>query len=166
MNITHVIRAEEHLANTLKQLLVFDALQWSPPAFAHVPLVLAADRTKLSKRHGATSVGQFAESGILPEALFAYLMKAGDRKVLPSTQSIIYEFGLDKIGRKGAIFDEQQLVALNRRFLENMDTWRFKKYVADVEEKIDEQNFTTLQNETIITQSVKNEKPWKHDTKI
>jgi len=77
MDITHVIRGEEHLSNTPKQLLVYNALGWEPPQFAHLPMILAPDRSKLSKRHGATAVEEYMAQGILPEALTNYLLLLG-----------------------------------------------------------------------------------------
>jgi len=77
MKITHVIRAEEHLSNTPKQILIFNALDFPLPTFAHISLILAPDRTKLSKRHGATSLGQFRDMGILSEAMFNFLALLG-----------------------------------------------------------------------------------------
>lgn len=77
MGMTHVLRAEEHLSNTPKQLLVYEALGWEPPKFGHMPMILAMDRSKLSKRHGATSVEEFRSQGYLPEAIINYLTLLG-----------------------------------------------------------------------------------------
>jgi glutamyl/glutaminyl-tRNA synthetase len=77
MNITHVIRGEDHLSNTPRQIMVYQAFGWEPPVFAHHPLILGPDRTPLSKRHGATAVSQYRDEGFLPEALLNYLVLLG-----------------------------------------------------------------------------------------
>lgn len=77
MQITHVVRAEEHLSNTLRQLLILEAMHAKPPTYAHCSLILGTDRSKLSKRHGATSVQQFSDQGYVPEAMMNYLANLG-----------------------------------------------------------------------------------------
>ncbi len=106
MKITHVIRAEEHLANTPKQLLLYAALGLTPPQFAHVSMILSPDRSKLSKRHGATSVQEFAGSGYLPQALLNYLVLLGwspgtDLDVL-SREEMIAQFDLKRMSKSAA----------------------------------------------------------------
>ena len=115
MEITHVIRAEEHLANTPRQLMLYDAFGWTPPVFAHVPLILNTDRTKMSKREGeaAVAVGDWRRAGYVPEALLAYLGLLGfhpgdDREVLPRDE-MMAAFSLDRVGRSGSIFDAAKL---------------------------------------------------------
>ncbi|MEW6574224.1 MAG: glutamate--tRNA ligase [Bacillota bacterium] len=121
MAITHVIRAEEHLSNTPKQILVFQALGYHLPSFAHVPMILAPDRAKLSKRHGATGVEEFRGQGYLPEALFNYLAllgwSPGDERELLSSDEIVREFSLDAVSKHAAIYDVQKLTWLNSQYI-------------------------------------------------
>jgi len=117
MEITHVIRADDHLSNTMRQLLVAEALHVEPPAFAHVPLVVGHDRSKLSKREGATSVAEFREAGYLPEALVNYLALLGwsspDAKELLSRDDLVERFSLERISASAAAFDEDKLDWVN-----------------------------------------------------
>jgi nondiscriminating glutamyl-tRNA synthetase len=123
MKITHVIRGEDHLSNTAIQLLLYRALGFYPPEFAHHSLILGKDRTKLSKRHGSVSVREFREKGILPDALLNYLALLGssleDGKEIASIQEIIEMFSLDRAGKSGAIFDENKLRWLNAIYIRN-----------------------------------------------
>lgn len=117
MEVSHVIRGEDHLSNTASQLLLYRSLGFTPPVFAHHALVLGMDHTKLSKRHGATSVGAFRRRGILPEALFNYLALMGSSfeggREIASAKEIIEGFSLDRTGKGGAVFDEEKLLWLN-----------------------------------------------------
>jgi glutamyl-tRNA synthetase len=124
MRITHVIRADEHLNNTPKQILIYDALGYPLPVFAHVPMVLAKDRSKLSKRHGSTAVFEFRDRGILPEALVNYLARLGwshgDQEIF-STQELIQYFSLEALHSSAAIFDEEKLLWLNHHYIKTGD---------------------------------------------
>jgi glutamyl-tRNA synthetase len=125
MEITHVIRGEDHLSNTAIQILLYRALDFKPPVFAHHSLILGKDRTKLSKRHGSVTVREFRNRGILSEALLNYLSllggSVGDGKEFASMEEIINIFSLDKAGRSGAIFDEGKLRWLNAIYIRNCD---------------------------------------------
>jgi nondiscriminating glutamyl-tRNA synthetase len=125
MKITHVIRGEDHLSNTALQMLLYKALGFSPPVFAHHSLIIGKDRTKLSKRHGSVSVREFREKGILPEALLNYLVLLGsspeDGKEVASIREIIGMFSLDRAGKSGAIFDEDKLKWLNGIYIRHDD---------------------------------------------
>lgn len=127
MNITHVIRADEHLNNTPKQILLYQAFKLLLPLFAHVPMVLAKDRSKLSKRHGATSVAEFRDRGILPEALVNYLARLGwshgDQEVF-SVEELIEKFSLEAVHPSAAIFDEEKLLWLNQHYIKTGDPQR------------------------------------------
>jgi glutamyl-tRNA synthetase len=121
MGITHVLRAEEHLPNTLRQALVYNALGFPLPTFAHMSLILAPDRSKLSKRHGATSVGQFKEEGYLSKTMVNYLSLLGWND---GTEQEIYEveeleklFGVDRINKSPAVFDKVKLNWMNGQHL-------------------------------------------------
>ncbi len=123
MAITHVIRAEEHLANTPRQLMLYAAFGVAPPEFAHVPLILNRDRSKMSKREGeaAVAVGDWRRAGFVPEALLGYLALLGfhpgdDRDVLTRAE-LIEAFSLDRVGRSGSVFDEPKLRWMNAYWL-------------------------------------------------
>ncbi|HTS12986.1 MAG TPA: glutamate--tRNA ligase [Candidatus Limnocylindrales bacterium] len=122
MGITHVIRGADHLSNTPKQVLIYRALGAAPPIFAHVPLILGADRTRLSKRHGATSVGSYAEEGFLPEAFRNFLAllgwSPGDDTEFMRTPELIQRFSLEGVSRTNAIFDRAKLEWFNTQYLQ------------------------------------------------
>jgi nondiscriminating glutamyl-tRNA synthetase len=126
MAITHVIRGEDHLSNTALQIMLYRAFGFEPPTFAHHCLILGKDRSKLSKRHGSVSVGEFRKQGILPEALLNYLGLLGSsftegREVL-SRDEMIADFTLTRASKSGAIFDEEKLHWLNAIYIRNCDT--------------------------------------------
>jgi len=125
MRISHVIRGEDHLSNTAAQVLLYHALGFTPPVFAHHGLVLGKDHTKLSKRHGATSVGAFRRRGILPEALLNYLALMGSSfeggREVASAEEIAKGFSLERTGKGGAIFDEEKLLWLNGIYIRQAD---------------------------------------------
>lgn len=120
MAISHVIRGEEHLSNTPKQILVMEALGFDLPAFAHLPMILAPDRTKLSKRHGATSVEEYRDQGILPEALANYLLLLGwstpDGREILSLDEACREFTLERVQHTAAIYDQKKLEWMNHEY--------------------------------------------------
>ncbi len=122
MKITHVIRGDDHLSNTPKQVALYEALGLAVPEFAHLSTILGPDRERLSKRHGATSVANFREMGILPEALMNYLALLGwapsgvDREIFPR-QELIREFDLRRVTPSPAIFDTEKLYWLNRHYI-------------------------------------------------
>lgn len=125
MNISHIIRADEHLANTPKQILIYQALNCPLPEFAHVPLVLGKKGEKLSKRHGATSVEEYRKQGYVPEAMINYLVRLGwsydDQEEVFSIGELIEKFTLERVGKSGGIFDQQKLVWLNGEYIAKMD---------------------------------------------
>jgi len=121
MGITLVLRGDDHLSNTPKQILLYEALGKPVPAFAHVPMILGSDGKRLSKRHGATAVGEYAEEGILSEAMFNFLALLGwspgdDREVL-SRGELVEAFSLDRILKKSSVFDAEKLAWLNGQHL-------------------------------------------------
>ena len=124
MEITHVIRAEEHLTNTHRQVLIYRAMGWDVPQFAHVSLILGQDRTKLSKRHGATSVSAYAEEGFLPEAMLNYLTLLGwsspDGLDVFSRDYAIANFSLERVNAAPAVFDPQKFEWLNGQYVHAM----------------------------------------------
>ena len=126
MGITHVIRAEEHLTNTLRQILILEALGYTPPTYAHCSLILGSDRSKLSKRHGATSVKQFSEQGFLPNAMMNYLANLGwndgTTKEIYTPQELIQSFDLNRIVKSAAVFDMDRLKWVNKQHLMAMSS--------------------------------------------
>jgi glutamyl-tRNA synthetase len=128
MAITHVIRGEEHLSNTPKQILVYQALGLPLPAFAHVPMILAPDRSKLSKRHGATAVGEYLAMGILPEALVNYLALLGwsppDGEEIFDLETAAQAFDLDRVQHTAAIYDQKKLEWMNAQYLRRLSPQR------------------------------------------
>lgn len=124
MEITHVIRGEEHLSNTLRQIMIYDALGAPHPQFVHVPLILAEDRSKLSKRHGASSIEELRAGGFLAEAVFNYLVllgwsHPGSKEVL-SRAEITSAFEISRIGKAAAVFDRQKLLWMNGQHMRAM----------------------------------------------
>ncbi len=121
MEISHVIRAEEHLTNTHRQVLIYRALEWATPLFAHVSLILGQDRTKLSKRHGATSVAAYAAEGYLPEAMLNYLALLGwsspDGAEIFSRADAVGKFSLDRVNSAPAVFDPQKFDWVNGQYI-------------------------------------------------
>lgn len=134
MEITHVIRAEEHLTNTHRQVLIYRAMQWPVPEFAHVSLILGQDRTKLSKRHGATSVSQFAEEGFLAEAMVNYLTLLGwsapDGREIFDRRYAIENFSLDRVNPAPAVFDPQKLEWVSAQTIHAMSAAELRPLVA------------------------------------
>lgn len=122
MAITHVIRGDDHLNNTPKQIHIYSALGYEVPLFAHLPMILGADKTRLSKRHGATSVMAYKEMGYLPEALVNYLVRLGwsygDQEVFTREELIKY-FSFENVGKSSAVFNPEKLIWLNSQYMKN-----------------------------------------------
>ena len=122
MEITHVIRGDDHISNTPKQVAIYEAFGWTVPEFAHLSTILGADRERLSKRHGATSIASFREMGILPEALVNYLAllgwgaEGGLRETF-TPEELVKEFKLERVTASPAVFDFDKLNWLNRHYL-------------------------------------------------
>ncbi len=126
MNITHVIRGEDHLSNTALQIMLYRAFGFDPPLFAHHCLILGKDHAKLSKRHGSVSVGEFRRRGFLPEALINYLGLLGssfaDGREVLSRQEMVEAFSLERASKSGAVFDEEKLRWLNALYIRSSET--------------------------------------------
>ena len=121
MEITHVIRGEDHISNTPRQMLLYQALGFAPPQFAHLALVMGPDHTPLSKRHGATSVAEFRARGYLPEALVNYLAligwsPGGDQELLP-VDELARRFAIEDVGHSAGVFDQEKLAWMNRHYM-------------------------------------------------
>jgi nondiscriminating glutamyl-tRNA synthetase len=155
MEITHVIRAEEHLTNTHRQVLLYRALGWKVPEFAHVSLILGSDRTKLSKRHGATSVGAYEEAGFLPEAMVNYLTLLGwsspDGKEIFTAEESSSQFALDRINAAPAVFDTQKLEWMNGQYIQKLEPEEIARAVAPFLEKSGEVTDAKAAMEWIVT---------------
>jgi glutamyl-tRNA synthetase len=122
MDITHVIRGDDHIANTPKQILIYEALSQGIPKFAHVSMILGSDKARLSKRHGATSVIAYREMGYLPEAIVNYLARLGwsygDQEIF-SEEELIEKFTLESVGKSAAVFNPEKLLWLNGWYIRN-----------------------------------------------
>jgi glutamyl-tRNA synthetase len=133
MGITHVIRGDDHLTNSFRQLQIFHAMGWAPPAYAHIPLIHGADGAKLSKRHGAVSVLEFRRDGFLPEALCNYLLRLGwghgDAEILSRAEAVAL-FDLDGVGRAASRMDYAKLTHLNGVWLRAADDARLAEDVV------------------------------------
>ena len=132
MRISHVIRGNDHLSNTPKQVLCYEALGDSAPAFAHVSMILGADRARLSKRHGATSVQAYREQGILPEALVNYLARLGwshgDQEIFTRAE-LVERFDIKDVSSSGAVFDQAKLEWLSQEYIKATDGARLAALV-------------------------------------
>ncbi len=135
LGITDVIRGDDHLSNTPKQLLVFSALGIDPPRYAHLPLLHGPDGRKLSKRHGAASVQELREAGYLPVAVRNYLALLGwgtsDDTTLMSTDELVERFEIERVGKASAVFDEQKLRWVNGRFMRSEGLDAYESRLAD-----------------------------------
>ncbi len=121
MGVTHVIRGEDHISNTPRQILIQEAIGAPKPVYAHIPLILASDKSKLSKRHGAVSVTEYEKMGYLPEALVNFLVligwNPGDNRELFSMPELIKEFSLKKVQKGGAMFNQEKLDWINKQYI-------------------------------------------------
>ena len=136
MRITDVVRGDDHISNTPKQILIYQGLGVSPPRFAHLPLILGTDKKRLSKRHGATSVLDYREDGYLPDAMFNFLAllgwNPGDERVVMSREEIVASFDLAQVGKSGAVFDRDKLDWLNGRYITAMSEEAFEAAARSV----------------------------------
>jgi glutamyl/glutaminyl-tRNA synthetase len=131
MKISHVIRGEDHISNTPKQILIYEALGLPIPQFAHLPLILGSDKSKLSKRHGATSLTDYRQQGYLPEALINFMAllgwNPGTDKEIFSLKELIKEFSLEKIQKGGAVFNIEKLDWFNSYYIRQMSLDKLTK---------------------------------------
>lgn len=155
MGISHVIRADEHLSNTPKQVMLYQALDYELPQFAHVPMILAPDRSKLSKRHGATSVDEFKNEGYLPQALINYLLLLGwspgnNDEIIPLSRAI-RDFTLEEVSSNPAVYDTKKLTWVNGHYMRDLPLEEIMKQALPfireagyVEEDISEEEYERL----------------------
>ena len=136
MGITHVVRGEDHLSNTPRQVMVLKALGAEPPVYAHLPLLHGPDGKKLSKRHGAASVQEVRETGYLPEAVRNYIALLGwgldDATTFMTTDQLTENFSLERVSKSPAVFDEQKLRWMNGRYLREMDPAELARRLEDL----------------------------------
>jgi len=139
MKISHVLRADEWLSSTPRHVLLYQALGWQPPQFAHLPMILGPDRSKLSKRHGATSIIEYKEQGYLPEAMFNFLALLGwsldDKTELLTADEIVKHFSLERISRTAAVFNEDKLEWMNGVYLRGLSLEEFTRRAMPFLEK-------------------------------
>jgi nondiscriminating glutamyl-tRNA synthetase len=125
MKITHVIRGEEHLSNTPRQVVLYEALGFAPPVFGHISLILGTDRTKMSKRHGATAVDSYRKLGYLPEAIVNFLAllgwSPGGEKEFFSIEELIQEFSMERVAKNPAVFDVDKLNYISAQYIKKAD---------------------------------------------
>lgn len=128
MHITHVIRGDDHLNNTPRQILLYEALGYKVPQFGHVSMIMGSDKARLSKRHGATSVMAYKEMGYLPEAIVNYLVRLGwshgDQEIF-SLDELVQAFTLESVGKSAAIFNPEKLLWLNQHYIKERPSERF-----------------------------------------
>lgn len=138
MNITHVIRGDDHVNNTPRQIRIYEALGLELPQFAHVPMILGSDKTRLSKRHGATSVMSYKEMGYLPEAVVNYFVRLswshGDQEIF-SRDELIELFDIRDVGRAAAVFNPEKLLWLNHHYIKNGNPSRLAGLLTEFLEK-------------------------------
>ena len=134
MAINHIIRGDDHLTNAIRQRQIYDLMGWSPPHFAHIPLIHGADGAKLSKRHGALGVEAYRDMGILPAALRYYLLRLGwshgDDEIIETEQAVAW-FDLDGVGKSPARFDIPRLESLNSHYIRAMDEGALCRLLVD-----------------------------------
>lgn len=133
MKMTHVIRGDDHLNNTPRQIQMYEAFGYPVPRFGHVPMILGADKTRLSKRHGATSVMAYKDMGYLPEALFNYLVRLGwshgDQEIFTKDE-LIEKFNIENIGKSAGVFNPEKLLWLNAHYIKESDTQKLSGLVT------------------------------------
>jgi nondiscriminating glutamyl-tRNA synthetase len=156
MKISHVIRGNDHIANTYKQVLIYQALGLTPPHFAHIPLILAKDRAKMSKRHGAVSIMEYKEEGFLHEALVNYLCLLGwspkeDREIL-SVDQMIELFTLEGVNPANPIFDKEKLEWMNGEYIRSYDNEKLLDLIIPflVKENLIEAEMTSQKREWLL----------------
>lgn len=143
MNITHIIRGDDHLTNAFRQKVIYEAMEWKVPEFAHIPLIHGPDGAKMSKRHGATSVIEYKEMGYLPEAMRNYLLRLGwshgDSEIISDAQAIEW-FNLQKVGKSPARFDFVKLKSVNKNYIKEKDEVELLNLVVEFFEKSPSEN--------------------------
>lgn len=135
MGVTHVLRGEDHISNTPRQILIQEALGFTRPEYAHLPLILAPDRSKMSKRHGAVAVNEYLKEGFLPEAIINYLALLGwnpgtDKEVF-TLEELVESFDIEGVQKGGAVFDRQKFLWFNKQHLVNLTDEAYLKMIDE-----------------------------------
>jgi len=135
MEITHVIRGDDHISNTPKQIIFYKALGFKLPYFAHIPLILDEDRSRMSKRKGAVAISEYREMGYLPEALVNYLAllgwSPGDNREIISLKEMIEKFSLEKVGKTASAFNDEKLDWINSQYIRRLDVNRLSELLEE-----------------------------------
>lgn len=156
MSVTHVLRADEWLSSTPKHILMYNAMRWKPPIFAHMPLILGPDKSKLSKRHGATGLLDYRELGYLPDTIINFLSLLGwsldDKTTLMDKDTIIKNFSLERISKSPAVFDVKKLDWMNGQYIRKMSDGEFVNYSGNFIQNIkQEMNDPQLYSKAILS---------------
>jgi glutamyl-tRNA synthetase len=158
MGITHVIRGEDGISNTPRQMLIQEAIGAANPTYAHLPLILGKDKSKLSKRHGATSLSEFKERGYLTEAILNHLAflgwNPGGEKELYNLDELIEEFSIEKVQKGGAIFNEEKLDWFNHEYLKNLSNEELVENIKPYLEKYDPNDEDIIKIKNIILERI------------
>ncbi len=142
MNISHIIRGDDHLTNAFRQKIIYQAMNWNVPEFAHIPLIYGSDGTKMSKRHGATSVIEYQEMGYLPETMRNYLLRLGwshGNEEIISDKNAIAWFGLESVGKSPARFDFAKLDNLNKHYIKEKSDEDLFELISHSRQKSEEE---------------------------
>jgi len=157
MKISHVIRGEDHISNTPRQIMLLEAIGANIPTYAHLPLILASDKSKLSKRHGATAVTEYRENGFLPEAIVNFLailgwspQSRGEEESVLSFDEVVEKFELEKVSKSGAVFDIKKLEWINKQYIKKIPQGDLREIVR---EKILTQGLP-ISNEEVFVRSI------------
>ena len=138
MNVTHIVRGHDHLTNTFRQNVIYEAMKWDKPINAHIPLIHGPDGSKISKRHGAIDVEEYKNKGILPNALINYMLRLGwshgDDEII-SLENAIKWFSLEKIGKSPAKFDNNKLISINSHYIKELNNNRIILFLENYYDK-------------------------------
>ena len=138
MNVTHIVRGHDHLTNTFRQNVIYEAMKWDKPITAHIPLIHGPDGSKISKRHGAIDVEEYKNKGILPNALINYMLRLGwshgDDEII-SLENAIRWFSLEKIGKSPAKFDNNKLISINSHYIKELNNNRIILFLENYYDK-------------------------------
>ena len=138
MNVTHIVRGNDHLTNTFRQNIIYEAMKWDKPITAHIPLIHGPDGSKMSKRHGAIDVEEYKNKGILPNALINYMLRLGwshgDDEII-SLENAIKWFSLEKIGKSPAKFDNNKLISINSHYIKELNNNRIILFLENYYDK-------------------------------
>ncbi len=165
MEITHVIRGDDHISNTPKQMVLYHALGYEPPKFAHIPLILGSDGGRLSKRHGATSLAEYRLRGYLPEAMVNYLVllgwSPGDNREIVLLEEMVEKFEITDVNKTAATFDVMKLNWVNHAYIKNTPVERLVQLIGEgfLPNTADREKTTVTSNQQLATSDLTSD-PW------